>query len=123
MYLFKNSKHIFDEEKSIQEDINGFPLTENGVPIQNHTFVKSHDCKAVQISDVIAGFLGKYFSYLKDVNDEQLMLDKVGLTSRQLKTVTALKDIIDFSDDVSRGFLMLLAAREKKEEIIGFYIV
>jgi len=103
LYLFKNSYHIFDEEKSVQEYIKEFPLTENGVPIQNYEFVKSHDCKAVQISDVIAGFLGKYFSYLKDVNDEQLVLDKSGLTSKQLKTLGALKDIIDVSDDVSRG--------------------
>ena len=110
LYLFKNSKHIFDEEKSIQEDVNGFPLTENGVPIQNHTFVKSHDCKAVQISDVIAGLLGKYFSYIKDINDEQLAIDKAGLTSNQLKTLTALKNIIDLSDDVSRGFFNVVSS-------------
>ena len=114
LYLFKNSEHIFDEEKSIQEDVNGFPLTENGVPIQNHAFVKSHDCKAVQISDVIAGFLGKYFSYLKDVNDEQLALDKAGLTSKQLKTLTALKDIIDLSDDVSRGFFNVVSSESEQ---------
>lgn len=58
LYLFKNSKHIFDEERSIQDDVNNFPLTENGEPVQNFAFVKSHDCKGVQISDVIAGFLG-----------------------------------------------------------------
>lgn len=104
LYLFKNSKHIFDEEKSIQEDVNGFPLFENDVPIQNHAFVKSHDCKAVQISDVIAGFLGKYFSYIKDVNDEQLAIDKSGLTSQQNTTLSVLKELIDISDDVSRGF-------------------
>ena len=55
-------------------------------------------------SDVIAGFLGKYFSYLKDVNDEQLAIDKSALTSKQFKTLSALKHIIDISDDVSRGF-------------------
>jgi hypothetical protein len=110
LYLFKNSKHIFDEEKSIQEDVNGFPLTENGVPIQNHAFVKSLDCKAVQISDIIAGFLGKYFSYLKDVSDEQLAIDKAGLKKNQLKTLAALKDLIDVSDDVSRGFFNVVSS-------------
>ncbi|QQA74596.1 DUF3800 domain-containing protein [Pectobacterium parmentieri] len=104
LYLFKNSIHIFDEEKSIQDEVKDFPLTENDMRIQNHEFVKSHHSEAVQLSDVIAGFLGKYFSYLKDVNDEQLVLDKAGLTSKQFKTLSALKHIIDISDDVSRGF-------------------
>ncbi|EEW2001181.1 DUF3800 domain-containing protein [Escherichia albertii] len=104
LYLFKNSVHIFDEEKSIQDEVKNFPLTENGIPIQNHEFVKSHNSEAIQLSDVIAGFLGKYFSYLKDVNDEQLAIDKSALTSKQFKTLSALKHIIDVSDDVSRGF-------------------
>lgn len=110
LYLFKNSTHIFDEEKSIQNEIKNFPLTDNGMPIQNHVFVKSHNSEAVQLSDVIAGFLGKYFSYLKDVNDEQLVLDKAGLTSKQIKTLSALKQIIDISDDVSRGFFNVVSS-------------
>lgn len=110
LYLFKNSIHIFDEEKSIQDEIKDFPLTENGMPIHNHEFVKSHNSEAVQLSDVIAGFLGKYFSYLKNVNDEQLVLDKAGLTSKQIKTLSALKHIIDVSDDVSRGFFNVVSS-------------
>ncbi|NHV08093.1 hypothetical protein G9X43_08915 [Cronobacter turicensis] len=110
LYLYKNSIHILYEEKSIQDEVKDFPLTENGMPIQNHEFVKSHNSEAVQLSDVIAGFLGKYFSYLKDVNDEQLMLDKDGLTSKQFKTLSALKHIIDISDDVSRGFFNVVCS-------------
>ncbi len=110
LYLFKNSIHIFDEEKSIQDEVKKFPLTENGMPIQNHEFVKSHNSEAIQLSDVIAGFLGKYFSYLKDVNDEQLVLDKAGLTSKQVKTLSALKHIIDVSDDISRGFFNVVCS-------------
>ncbi|MBG5930827.1 DUF3800 domain-containing protein [Providencia rettgeri] len=110
LYLFKNSIHIFDEEKSIQDDIKNFPLTENGIPIHNHEFVKSHNSEAVQLSDVIAGFLGKYFSYLKDVNDKQLVLDKKNLTSRQIKTLSTLKHIIDVSDDISSGFFNVVSS-------------
>ncbi|MGY5358968.1 DUF3800 domain-containing protein [Cronobacter dublinensis] len=110
LYLFKNSIHIFDEEKSIQDEVKNFPLTENGIPIQNHEFVKSHNSEAVQLSDVIAGFLGKYFSYLKDVNDEQLVLDKAGLTSKQYETFSALKHIIDVSNDVSSGFFNVVSS-------------
>ncbi|MBK0162545.1 DUF3800 domain-containing protein [Klebsiella sp. S69] len=114
LYLFKNSIHIFDEEKSIRESVKDFPLTENGMPIHNHEFVKSHNSVAVQLSDVIAGFFGKYFSYLKDVSDEQLVLDKAGLTSSQFKTLSALKRIIDVSDDVSRGFFNTVSSEGEK---------
>ncbi|EKO3537264.1 hypothetical protein K1L80_003887 [Vibrio fluvialis] len=110
LYLFKNSIHIFDEEKSIQDDVKDFPLTDNGIPIQNHEFVKSHNSEAVQLSDVITGFLGKYFSYLKNISDEQLVRDKAGLTSKQLKTLSALKHIIDISDDISRGFFNVVSS-------------
>lgn len=104
IYLFKNSRHIFDEEKSIEDDIKEFDLTENSIPIQNHEFVKSNDSKAVQLSDVVVGFLGKYFTYLKNVSDEQLTLDKSELTNNQKNTLEALKELIDVSDDLSRGF-------------------
>ncbi|WP_367024151.1 hypothetical protein [Aliikangiella maris] len=104
LYLFKNSRHIFDEEKSIQDEIKEFDWTENGIPIQNCEFVKSNDCKAVQISDVVAGFLGKYFTYLKNVSDEQLTIDKSELTNIQKNTLDSLKELIDISDDLCRGF-------------------
>lgn len=115
LYLFKNSRHIFDEEQSIQDDVNKFPLTENGMPIKNSDFVKSHDCKEVQISDIVAGFLGKYFSYLKDVSDEQLALDKSRLTNQQIKTLAALKEIIDLSDGVSRGFFNTVSSEGEQQ--------
>lgn len=70
LYILKNSINIFDKEKSIQDDVQDFPLTENGMPMQNHEFVKSDDSEAVQLPDVIVGFFGKYFPYLKGVNDE-----------------------------------------------------
>ncbi|WP_241623177.1 DUF3800 domain-containing protein [Rosenbergiella australiborealis] len=120
LYLFKNSIHIFDEEKSIQNEVQNFSLTENGIPIKNYEFVKSHNSEAVQLSDVIAGFLGKYFTYLKDVNDEQLVLDRAGLTSKQIKTLSALKHIIDVSNDVSRGFFNVVSSEGEQRRNIQF---
>ncbi|NBN62049.1 hypothetical protein GWJ07_20920 [Proteus sp. G2639] len=114
LFLFKNSIHIFDEEKSIQGDVKDFALTDNDMPIHNYEFVKSHNSEAIQLSDVIAGFLGKYFSYLKDVNDEQLALDKANLTSQQFKTLSALKRIIDISEDVSRGFFHVVSSEREQ---------
>ncbi len=110
IYLFKNSKHIFDEEHHIEDDLTGFPLTDNGIPVKNYEFVRSHDFKAIQISDVIAGLLGKYFTYLKNVSDEQLDVDRGELNPQQLEALGALKQIIDVSDELSRGFFNVVSS-------------
>ena len=116
LYLFKNSLHIFDEEKSIQDDMMDFSLTENGSPIYNHKFVKSHEHIEIQISDVITGFLGKYFTYLKDTSHEQLAFDKSSLTIQQKKTLEALKELIDVSDDVTRGFFNTVTSENEQQK-------
>lgn len=104
LYLFKNSKHVFDEEHSVETALETVLLTEGEKPIVNYTFVRSLDDKAIQVSDVIAGFLGKYFTYLKDVTIEKLKADKEQLNTRQSETLLALRQLVDISDNQCRGF-------------------
>ena len=108
LYIFKDSQHIFDEEEHIQQLIAGFPMEHGIKPIMNHHFVKSHHSRGVQVSDVVAGFLGKYFNYLKDTNNEQLLLDLDNLTEYQLATFKALNRILKSSDETSRGFFTVV---------------
>jgi hypothetical protein len=121
LYIFKNSWHIFDEEEQIQDLIEGISWTDNGKPLKNYQFVKSHDYSAVQISDVIAGFLGKYFTYLKNVSSEQLNVDVSGLDDQQVKTFLALKQLIDHSDTLSRGFFTVVNSEceRRKHELFS----
>ena len=116
LYLFKNSRHIFDEEHHIEDDLKTFSLTENSVPVKNYEFVRSHDYKAIQISDVIAGLFGKYFTYLKNVSDEQLIVDRAGLNPQQLETLGALKKIINVSDELSRGFFNVVSSSREQRK-------
>lgn len=116
LYLFKNSRHIFDEEKSIQDSIKKISLTEKGSPICNYNFVKSHNCIAIQVSDVIAGFLGKYFTYLKDVSLDQLTQDKSNLALQQKKNLHALKELIDASDEETRGFFNTVSSEDEQRK-------
>ncbi len=120
LYLFKNAKHIFDDEYHIENDIKEVPLTENGKPIDNYEFVKSHEFEAIQISDVIAGFLGKYFTYLKNVSDEKLKLDRNELDFQQIETLAALRQLIDASDDVSQGFFNVVSSEGEQRRNVWF---
>lgn len=103
-YLFKNSKHFFDEEKEIEAIFNKYDLVDRGVVINNYSFVNSEEVLEVQISDVLAGLLAKYSTFLSDTSKGQIKIIKSGLNQRQLSNLKLLEKLIDKSDAVSRGF-------------------
>ncbi|WP_202941662.1 DUF3800 domain-containing protein [Alteromonas macleodii] len=115
LYIFKKSQHIFDDEEHIQQLIADFPMELGIKPIMNHQFVKSHHSRGVQVSDVVAGFLGKYFNYLKNTNNEQLMSDLGHLTEYQLATFKALNRILTTSDETSRGFFTVVNTEAERQ--------
>lgn len=115
LYIFKNSRHVFDEEEQIQSLFNGVSLVENGKPYTNHEFVKSHDCQGVQLSDVIAGFLGKYFTYIKDINSAKLTSDIASLSEMQRQCFQSLLLLIDRSDARSRAFFTFVNSDGERE--------
>tara|TARA_R110000765_G_scaffold334281_1_gene424694 strand:+ start:21201 stop:22253 length:1053 start_codon:yes stop_codon:yes gene_type:complete len=111
LYLFINSRHVFDDEPCIEGDIEGLGFTVQGKELTNYEFVRSHDSKEIQISDVIAGFLGKYFSYLKESSAEAVKADKQVMSSKQKETLLVLKSLIDRSDEQSRGFFNVVTSQ------------
>lgn len=104
VYLYSSSKHVFDDEPRIETTLREQSFMLEGNPLTNYQFVRSQDVKAIQISDVISGFLSKYFTYLKDVDDQVAIVDKAGLNSKQRDTLSALEMLVDRSDEQSRGF-------------------
>lgn len=111
LYLFINSRHVFDDEPCIEGDIEGLGFTVQGKELTNYEFVRSHDSKEIQVSDVIAGFLGKYFSYLKESSAEAVKADKQVMSSKQKETLLVLKSLIDRSDEQSRGFFNVVTSQ------------
>lgn len=104
LYLFKNSRHIFDEEHCIESSLKDVTLIDENEAIINYEFLRSENVREIQISDVVAGFLGKYFTYIKDVSFDQMVADRGALNSQQQATLKALKTLIDVSDELSNGF-------------------
>jgi hypothetical protein len=111
VYLFINSRHVFDDEPSVETSLQGLNFTFRGKELSNYEFVRSHDLKAIQISDVLAGFLGKYFSYLKASSDQAVIADRQVMSTRQNETLSALKTLFDRSDDQSRGFFNVVTSQ------------
>ena len=104
IYAFKNSEHIFDNEDSISKKLNDLKLSVNGAPFCNFQFTDSKLEFAVQISDVIAGYLGKYFTYINRSTKYKIVVDKFQLNYQQKNNLNLLRDLIDRSDDICNGF-------------------
>ncbi|MFE6170184.1 DUF3800 domain-containing protein [Viridibacillus arvi] len=82
--LYQNAIHILDEEKSLNKE-----LIKSCVGNTEFKFVPSHTCDFVQISDVVVGILGKFFSYINKMNlpyniNFQSELNSVGTNNLKL---------------------------------------
>lgn len=112
-FLFKNSKHIFDTETEIEAIFSKYELSDNGQVIDNYAFVDSKSMYEVQVSDVIAGLLAKYFTFISDTNVDDLKNIKSNLNDTQKNNLKLLETIIDKSDNVSHGFFTKIASEDE----------
>jgi len=105
IYTFKNSKHIFDRETSIEEIINQFNITNNGQTINSYRFEDSKNDKLIQVSDVFIGLVGKYsrFINITSIDEIKNMIPK--LNPLQLSNLDLYLDIISKSDKKNKAFL------------------
>ena len=103
IYMYPNSVHIFDEEDTVQKELQFFKVKYKDQFV-DYKFVKSNDCVAIQLSDAICGLLGSYFNFLEDHSMKELLEHKNTLNPRQIETLELLKTLITKSDKVSNGF-------------------
>jgi len=108
--LFKNSTHILDREELIINMFQEHPLSDAGITFCNYQFVDSKTEVAVQVSDTIAGFLGKYFTFINKVSEMQLRKDKMQMTTIQCKNLSLFRELINKSDDICNAFMHTIAS-------------
>lgn len=101
---FKNSSHIFDEEKSVREAIEKYRITHDGREIP-YQFVDSKQHLEIQLSDIVAGFLGRYFSFIEKTPTKSLITFKKDMNQAQKSNVSALRALIEKSDALSNVLL------------------
>ena len=111
VYMFNKSIHIFDEEHQIQKLMEGFSMSFNGAVINNYQFKESTLNPEIQLADIITGFFGKYFSFIKNTNIKQLMNFKSQLNSVQKNNLKLLKELIDKSDCFSKALFHRVASQ------------
>lgn len=107
IYVFKNASHVFDEETYVEKVLSQFELRE-GERRLDYRFADSKAEPGIQLSDVVAGLVGRHFSYLKDHSLKELMQRRAGFTELQLANLAKLRTLIDRSDAFSDGLFHVL---------------
>ena len=101
---YQKSTHIFDEETTVQ-DIVKRQIAQGENMADNFKFVKSETDIFVQLSDVIAGILGKLFKYINSTSVNQRRKDVEGLSKIQVENILFIDKLRMDADRENPGFL------------------
>lgn len=102
--LFNKAQHILDDEKQVETYLSSLDLTDRGAPLRHFRFANSKSESGIQLSDPVAGLLGKLFSYVSQTSTDQITLDLEQLSDRQRSTLALLARLLDRSTDASPAF-------------------
>lgn len=101
---YQKSMHIFDEEIIVQ-DIVKKQMAQGQNMEDNFKFVDSKTDIFVQLSDVIAGILGKLFKYINSTSVNQRRKDVESLSKIQIDNILLIDKLRTEADQENSGFL------------------
>lgn len=101
---FPKSMHHFDEELSIQNKVIE-ALTHYEKGITNYEFINSKDNTMIQISDLIAGLLGKMFTFINSIPVKDMRKTVLKLNTVQINNCLGFNELRKKSDSRNKGFL------------------
>ncbi|MBQ2981182.1 MAG: hypothetical protein IJD58_03540 [Lachnospiraceae bacterium] len=105
---YQKSTHIFDEETTVQ-DIVKRQIAQGENMADNFKFVKSETDIFVQLSDVVAGILGKLFKYINSTSVNQRRKDIEGLSKIQIDNILLIDKLRMEANRENPGFLHSVA--------------
>lgn len=117
IYLFKNSKHIFDNEDSISDLLSNYSIVDGEEEIRNYSFVDSKTNQLIQLSDVLVGIIGKMHNYLNINNRKKIYSDFQQLNVTQNLNVCLLLKLIDKSLHKNIGFFHAIDCEEEISKV------
>lgn len=102
IYTFKNASHVFDNETHVERIMRKFELRDGDRRL-NYRFADSKDEPGIQLSDIVAGLIGRHFIYLQSHSLKDLVQRRVQFDGMQRRNLALLKELIDRSDEFSEG--------------------
>lgn len=122
IYIYENSKHIFDEETSIMEIWKNNEFSNSSLSTR-FQFKKSDDDLRIQISDCITGFIRALFDYLtvNDINQIKKDFDSLNKNSMQYSNLVKLRSLIKRTQNFDSYLLNYTIPLENKYKFDFFY--
>lgn len=117
IFIFKKSKHIYDKEDSIIELLENSKLQDGEEELTNYKFSDSASNRFIQLSDILAGLLGKFFEYINTTPSEKIICDFSLLSETQKENIDLLIKIIDKSDAKNPSFLFTLDSDSEIDKV------
>jgi len=108
LYIFKDSTHIFDDEKVIEKILDGYKLMDGDREVSSR-FSDSKNEFGIQLSDILTSFLGKYFIFIEEHSMTELLVIKTNLNATQTSNLKLLQNLINASHEVSNAFFHRIA--------------
>ncbi len=102
--MFQNSVHVFDDEFSVEDEMEVLNKIQADGSFK-YRFVDSLNSPLTQVSDVVAGLLGKYFEFIERNDLDTLLELKSKFNPFQAETLRLMRAVIDKSDDECAPFL------------------
>jgi hypothetical protein len=103
--LFKNATHILDAEKTIEARLLELDLRVGDEPLRNYRFVDSKAEVGVQISDPVAGLMGKFLTYLNVTDEDALVAARAALSPSQYANLRTLNGLVDRAHAETPAFI------------------
>ena len=121
--MFKNSVHIMDIEEIIEKRLNTLEFVDEGNPVTNYQFVDSKREVGIQVSDIVVGLLGNFFTFINNRKSKDLFTIKSNLSAIQRDALSQFREVISLSIAENPAFTMrIMSLRDecKAAFFLGF---
>lgn len=112
--LFKNSTHVLDSDDTIARRLEAERFVDGRRSVKNFRFASSRDVPGIQISDVIAGLLGKFFTFVGRTAHQQLDAIRSQFAGIQAENLALLGALIQRSIDENPAFASYVISEQDK---------
>ena len=118
---FKMSMHHFDEELQIQDKVTNSIIHFNKEDTNNYEFVNSKSNTMIQISDLVAGLLGKMFTFINSTSMVEMSKAVNELNNVQIMNCLGVNKMRMKSDLRNKGLLHSVAPIGILEKLNYFF--
>ena len=123
--LFSKSIHVFDEEPTVQKQLQEIELIEDGSVLHNYRFIPSEENIFIQLSDLVSGMLRSLFMFLDSLSLDDIPEIISKSDESQADNFATIMNLLSRSNDRSKLFIKNantpknLSDRERKLQLLA----